>query len=165
MVTEKQIQGKKNRQQGKDFELKVRHDLEKKGYIVCKWANNVEEGESKNPFEWEGGMKLISAKHTFNPFTKAMSAGNGFPDFVAFKQQACRECSKPCGYEVIGIESKMNGYLDSKEKDKVKWLLDNNVFSFILIAHKSEERGGEVLYEQQLKGGIKQQIWKHPKPL
>ena len=35
-------QGKKNRQAGARFELKVRKDLESKGWIVDKWSNNVE---------------------------------------------------------------------------------------------------------------------------
>ena len=136
--------GKKSRAQGKAFELKVRHDLEDRGWIVCKWSNNV---------EFEGKLisngKLISAKHTFNPFTKAMSAGSGFPDFIAF-----RKIRHPGlqGYHVIAVESKMTGKLDKKEKEKVDWLLKNDVFEIILVASKGDKRG-EILYEQILKGG------------
>ena len=36
--------GKKARQQGSAFELRVRKDLEEKGWIVDKWGNNVEFG-------------------------------------------------------------------------------------------------------------------------
>ena len=35
-------QGKKNRASGKAFELKVRHNLEEKGWFVFKNSNNVE---------------------------------------------------------------------------------------------------------------------------
>ena len=37
----KKKQGKKNRASGQRFELKVRKDLEEKGWIVSKWMNNV----------------------------------------------------------------------------------------------------------------------------
>jgi len=141
---EKSAMGKISRARGKAFELKVRHDLEDKGWIVCKWSNNV---------EFEGELcpngKLISAKHTFNPFTKAMSAGTGFPDFVAFRKS--RDCACVC-YDVIAVESKMTGALDKKEKEKVEWLLENDVFEVILVASKGDKRGG-ILYEQILKGG------------
>lgn len=37
-------QGKRNLAKGRRFELKVRKDLEEKGWIVSKWMNNVEFG-------------------------------------------------------------------------------------------------------------------------
>ena len=37
----KRAQGKKNRAAGARFELKVRKDLEDKGWIVSRWNNNV----------------------------------------------------------------------------------------------------------------------------
>ncbi len=40
--------GKKSRSQGSRFELKVREDLESKGWVVDKWSNNVEFEEDKN---------------------------------------------------------------------------------------------------------------------
>ena len=147
MVSKKSAMGKKSRAQGKAFELKVRHDLEDKGWIVCKWANNV---DLKSP---EG--KLISAKHTFNPYTKAMSVGSGFPDFIAFKKIIPWDCTCP-SYDVIAVESKMTGILDLKEKIKVDWLLDNHIFEVILIASKGEKRG-DILYETILKGGKKKE--------
>ena len=36
------IRGKKSRASGARFELKVREDLEKKGWVVARWTNNVE---------------------------------------------------------------------------------------------------------------------------
>ena len=126
--------GRKSRAAGKRFELKVRHDLQDKGWVVCKWANNVDLITNK----------LIPAKHTFNTFTKAMSEGTGFPDFIAFKFKK----------KVIAIESKMSRTLDTKEKKKIEWLLQNEIFDVILVASKGEKRG-EILYEQILKGGNK----------
>ncbi len=40
--------GRKSRAKGARFELKVREDLESKGWIVDKWSNNVEFVEDKN---------------------------------------------------------------------------------------------------------------------
>jgi len=125
-------QGKKNRAKGSEFERKVRKDLESLGWIVAKWSNNVENG------------KLIPAKHKFNPFKKIMSTGTGFPDFMIFKRWICNECTKPCGYTVLGVEVKSNGYLDKEEKKKLDWLLDNEVFSDIFIAKKGMK--GEIIY-------------------
>lgn len=36
------IRGKKSRAAGARFELKVRADLEKKGWVISKWQNQVE---------------------------------------------------------------------------------------------------------------------------
>lgn len=137
---DKVIMGKNSRKQGKAFELKVRHDLEKKGWIVERWSNNV---------DLEKGL-LISAKHTFNPFTKAMSAGNGFPDFLAIcepeflniKPQNVDGCSSKL-MSIQLIECKMNGKLDKIEKDKIEWI-KNNLKIPVIIAKKGE-RG--VIYE------------------
>ena len=41
-MTDFKKQGKKNRRKGSNFELQVRHYLESQGWIVCKWANQVE---------------------------------------------------------------------------------------------------------------------------
>ena len=157
----KQAIGKTSRKQGKAFELKVRKDLEKSGWIVCKWANNVEL-QDNNSLEVSGKFngqygKLISAKHTFNPFTRAMSAGNGFPDFIAYRNTNSGfdavgkldngEVKNLELHIVLGIESKMDGKLDKLEKEKCKWLLDNKIFGRILVASKGTKRG-EIKYEE-----------------
>ena len=145
---ERKVTGKKSKGAGARFELKVRHDLEKKGWIVCKWANNV---------GFEGDLipngKVIPAKTKWM-FTKQgprpAGIGSGFPDFIAFQKKKCWDCA--CGgYDIVAVESKTNGILSKDEKNKVEWLLDN-VFDVILIASKGEKRG-EILYEQMLKGG------------
>ncbi len=114
-------QGKKNRAAGRRFESKVRENLEGMGWIVNKWMNNID--YEKN--------KIVPAKRKYNPFLKALSLGTGFPDFVCFKRD---ENGK---YEVIGLEVKSNGYLDQSEKGMCLWLIENKVFSRILIAKKN----------------------------
>lgn len=143
---DKKKQGKRNRINGANFELRVRKDLESKGWIVSKWQNNIEfeefPGDDGIPFSGEG--KLIPAKRKFNPFSKALSLGTGFPDFIAYRLVMIADSGIP-SYEVIGVEAKSNGYLDKKEKDKCKWLLDNKVFNSIIIASKNKK---EVMYKE-----------------
>lgn len=125
--------GKKSRAAGQRFELKVRQDLEGIGWIVSKWMNTID-------YDRDGKIgKLVPAKRKYNPFMKVMTIGTGFPDFVCMKRN-------PDGnYEVIGLEVKSNGYLDKIEKDMCIWLLDNKIFSRILIARKGK-KAGEIEY-------------------
>ena len=119
-------QGRKNRAAGSRFELKVRNSLEKQKWIVDKWTNNV---------DLEKGI-LIKAKRKFNPFLKILGIGSGFPDLIAFKLSG-----KNVGYDITGVEVKANGWLDKSEKEKCKFLLDNKVFSKILVAKRGKKRG------------------------
>ena len=121
-------QGKKNRASGLRFEAKVRSDLEKMGWIVDKWTNTVDYEK------W----KLVPAKRKYNPFRKVMVIGTGFPDFISIRKQ-------DFGYEVVGVEVKQKGYLDKIEKGMCQWILENKIFSRILIAKKGKKRG-EVEY-------------------
>lgn len=142
--------GKKNRASGSAWERRVRLDLESKGWIVDRWGNNVEWDEdniNKPPEERTG--HLVQAKPKYNPFTKGlMMSKGGFPDFIAFTivhedlnfVESKLYGAKPIKmYDVIGVECKSNGYLDPEEREKCKWLLENNIFSKILIAYKSRE--------------------------
>ncbi|MCW8966432.1 MAG: hypothetical protein OQK82_07080 [Candidatus Pacearchaeota archaeon] len=122
-------QGKKNRVSGRIFESKVREKLEIMGWIVDKWTNTVEYDK----------MKLVPAKRKYNPFKKVMVIGTGFPDFVAFKR------NEDNSYEVVGVEVKSNGYLSQVEKGMCMWLVQNKIFSKILIARKGKKRG-EIEY-------------------
>jgi len=115
--------GKSNRAKGQKFEAKVRQDLESMGWCVNKWTNTVD--YEKN--------KVAPAKRKYNPFLKVLSIGTGFPDFICFKRTDGKN------YEVIGIEVKGNGYLDQTEKGMCFWLLENKIFSRILIAKKSKQ--------------------------
>jgi len=118
--------GKKSRASGANFELKVRRDLESKGWIVDKWTNNVNLEK----------QEIEPAKRKFNPFSKVMTIGTGFPDFIAF--QLLDKL-----YKIIGVEVKKNGILDKEEKEKCKWYLDKGIFSEIWIVRDS----GEIAYE------------------
>ena len=162
-------QGKKNRASGARFELKVRHDLEEKGWVVSKWMNQVDLKYNivkvdLNYGDDEKGIigkalnsvpgKLIPAKHKFCGFGRPMAIGTGFPDFVTFKVYHYKDnmgfdmivhTNNGDLYEVIGVECKSNGYLKPEEKEKCKWLLSEGIFSKILIASKGEKRG-EIKY-------------------
>ena len=122
--------GKSARQQGAQFELRVRKDLESKGKIVDKWTNNV---DLEN-------QKVVPAKRKFNPFSKVMTIGTGFPDFVSIKN-----VDKNL-FSVIGVECKMNGKLSKEEKEKCAFYLKDKIFSQIWIAKKGKKRG-EIIYE------------------
>lgn len=127
-------QGKKNRASGSRFELKVRKDLESKGWVVSKWQNNVDLPTMITPLLTG---KLIPAKRKFNPFNKVMMMSGGFPDFIAFRRINNAE------YKVIGVEVKSNGYLSKEEKEKCNWYLGENIFNAILIASKGKK---EIIY-------------------
>ena len=130
VTTKKRTQGRKNRAAGARFELKVRNSLENNGWYADKWTNNVDLQEGK----------LIKAKRKFNPFSKVIMMSSGFPDLICF-----RKIVSGNQYEVIGVEAKANGWLDKEEKEKCKWLLENEVFSRVLIAKKGKKRG-EIEY-------------------
>ncbi len=177
-MIDKSKQGKKNRQSGQRFELKVRKELEGKGWVVDRWGNNVEDigyycekcgtksgyaagiGEfcpnkkcENNDFGLVLKGKLIPAKSFMG-----RSRTTGFPDFIVYcksdlpssviTQKYLNVKEAKCNYVIIGVECKSNGYLDKKEKAKCKWLLENNIFSKILIASKGKKRG-EIKYDEK----------------
>ncbi len=119
---EKIAEGKKSRKKGGDFELKVRKDLESKGWVVSKWQNNVDLDLKK----------IIPAKRKFNPFSKVMALGTGFPDFLAFQLVGEKM------YNLVGVECKVNGLLSKEEKEKCCFMLEKKVFSDIWIAKNAE---------------------------
>lgn len=127
-------QGKKNRAAGQRFEAKVRQGLEEMGWVVDKWTNTVDYGR-------EGKIgKVVPAKRKYNPFRKVMVIGTGFPDFICIKHTED-------GWKVVGVEVKKNGYLDPIEKGMCYWLLENKIFSRILIARmKKNGKRIEVEY-------------------
>ena len=152
MKTKKQIQGKKSRQAGARFELKVRKDLEDKGWVVDKWSNNVEfniemQGISNQiiPDEVVVG-KLVKVKNKFLGPGKPMMLGAGFPDYIAFKpMKNLFEKLNKFVYDAIGVECRSKGYLTKEEKAKAEWYLKNKVFSKFIIAKKGKKRG-EIEY-------------------
>lgn len=154
---EKIKQGKTNRAAGKRFELKVRQDLENKGWIVSKWANNVTFTCLINANNMQALIdskgNLIPAKAQYNPFFKRIvGEGSGFPDFIVYRPfyvniETQIGKTQVLRYDIIGVECKVNGKLDKSEKSKCKWLLDNKIFSEIIIAQKGIYRG-EINYEK-----------------
>ena len=156
--------GRTSRARGARFELKVRHDLEEKGRTVDKWTNNVgiwdnkgdeviirkKVGEdtkyllakTKKEIKYEEIIfnKCIIAKRKYNPFSKVMTIGTGFPDFVSIKHV------RDDLYSFIGVEVKINGILSKIEKEKCAWYLKNKIFSAIWIA-KAKKDGRKVEIE------------------
>jgi len=124
--------GKKSRRLGAAFEVKVRKDLESKGFIVDKWTNNVD-------LEYE---QFIKAKTKFFR-GRPIGLSSGFPDFVAFmpvnytKRMHCR------GYKVKWFECKTNNKLDKKEKLKMNWMTKNGYECW--VAYKD---GKEIKYRK-----------------
>ena len=94
--TLKQIQGKENRKAGADFEKKVRFILEKQGYVVARWTNNIEAGQ------------IIPAKSN-----RFLMRTCGFPDFIVLDQSS---------KEYWFVECKRNGYLKPEEREKVSYM-------------------------------------------
>ncbi|MGA2130270.1 MAG: hypothetical protein ABSG05_01485 [Candidatus Pacearchaeota archaeon] len=127
--SENSLRGKKSRASGARFEVKVRQELEAMGWIVSKWMNTID--YEKN--------KIVPAKRKFNPFLKILGLGTGFPDFICFRRNPNQS------YEIIGVEVKSNGYLDSIERGMCEWLIENKIFSKIKIAKKGK-KPGEVEY-------------------
>ena len=153
--TEKSKIGKRSKKLGSLFEKKVRLDLEKSGWYLCKFQNNIEceielldvAGKKVKKYIC---TKMTASKPKFNFFTKSlMMNSGGFPDFIAFRiVKPCLYYDRCNAYAVIGVEAKSNGYLDAEERAKAKWLLDNKVFSKILIASKDDVKEGGILYEE-----------------
>jgi len=114
-------QGKRNRAQGKAFELRVRKELEDTGWIVDRWTNNIKDN------------KCVPAKAKWAGPGRPMMMGAGFPDFIAYREHTD-------GFAVEFIECKMNGYLDKVEKEKAKWYLECGYCSIFWIAYKVKEK-------------------------
>ena len=135
---DKIVRGGKSRADGGRFELRVRKDLEEKGWVVDKWSNNVDLIKER----------VVPCKRVFKRFgvgKGVMTIGTGFPDFVCFEKRGGL-------FEVIGVEVKMNGRLSREEKEKCAWLLRKGIFSEILVAKKIQERKGGIIRVEYLDG-------------
>ena len=145
--------GKKSRAAGQRFEKRVREDMIKKGWVVDKWTNNVEfyndEDVHDLPFT-KGKLVPAKPKFVFNPAMKRrvmMGNSSGFPDFICYLYTGLEEINHDRKYNIIGVESKMNGVLDKQERAKCKWLIENRIFNKIYIAQKGQKRG-EIIYKE-----------------
>ena len=145
-------QGKRNRINGANFERRVRADLEKNGWIVAKWQNNVDFGfeiellcgkkvfmnvndikkHLKNDKRMPGDNSKKIGKCVQAKSNRFFMRSTGFPDFIRYSS-----CGKN-KFVVDFVECKTNGYLDKTEKEKAKWYLDNNYCSKFLIASKTK---------------------------
>ena len=149
--------GRTSRAQGKLFELRVRKDLEEKGWTVDRWTSNVEltfmtKGPEIETVKEDDAVKIIvteyeklygkivAAKSKWAGPGRPMMMGAGFPDFIAF-----RDANTDYLKTVIGVECKMTGKLDEEEKEKCRWYLDNNIFVRISIAVKIKSKNKIVI--------------------
>jgi len=147
--------GKQNLEKGRRFELSVRRDLEDKGWIVSRWQNNVYSQECKNV---KSSLKMDAGQSNEQSFIlgpakqgRFRKTSTGFPDFIAFRLHEITVTDTNTSvkfridnrdhYFVKGVECKTNGYLSKEEKEKCKWLLENNIFNEIEIASKGKKRG------------------------
>ncbi len=167
-MTDFKKQGRKNRLNGAKFEREVRAELERQGWIVDKWANNVEleivdklnnvvDDLSCSLSELGGGIGVTrnKLKGRLNPAksNRFNMRTCGFPDFICLKptdfeikkSEEFGEMDKMV-FKVIGVEAKSNGYLDKEEKEKCRWLLNNNIFSKILIASKNTSGTSKIKF-------------------
>ena len=143
-------QGKKNRASGKRFEIKVREDLEKNGWIVFRNSNDVEFGFETKIVHGFVHTCFRQAKSKWNPFlNRAMMTQSGFPDFICIK---IHDLSNPQTYYVQFVECKggdeKHRNLDKEEKEKVKWIKEN-LKILVIIANKGKKRG-EIKYVKML---------------
>ena len=108
---------------------------------------NMEEGEETR-LNISG--KFVPAQ-TSNKFRRGTL---GFPDFICWKKPQGDDDNtkwdmargRTILQELIAVEAKSNGYLDKIEKAKCRWLIENKIFSKILIAKKKKE-GRKVIPE------------------
>ena len=121
-------QGKRNRINGADFERRVRRELEKQGWIVSKWQNNLDyPKENINlPSEKRKDFECIPAKAS-----RFRLSSTGFPDFICYQRSP---------RVLIFVEVKTNGKLDKQEREKAKWYLDNDYCDRFFVASKYKEK-------------------------
>lgn len=108
--------------------------------------------------------RLVPCRMNFRGKGIPMMLGAGFPDFVVYKKLEDTEILRSKSirltefngeiieeaadnfFVVLGVEAKVNGYLNPEEREKCQWLLANNIFSKILIAFKNKE--GKIEYKE-----------------
>ena len=143
-TNEKRKQGKSNRAKGKRFEILVRKDLEKKGWIIFKNPNQV----SKPELNTDGNYtrKFQSCKPMFIGGRILMMTG-GFPDYLCIKETPFDD---RLVFNVHFVECKggdeTHKYLNEEEKFKCMWI-EANLKMQVLIAQKGEKRG-EIIYKR-----------------
>ncbi len=118
------------RQKGLNFERRVREDLNKRGWFVSKFMNNVDLEQDKMVPAKQGRFRLTST---------------GLPDFICWKRKRCNACEnifiENLHNNIIGVECKSLGYLNKEEKAKIQWYLKRKVFEEVYVAKKGKKRG------------------------
>ena len=159
--SEKSKRGKLARASGMRFESKVRENLENMGWIVNKWVNTVDYEKNKvvpakrkfNPFlktltigtGFPDFVCFRKIENKLNSESKTASPEKIEEEFYEVYRTNKNSSDKNIPekveniYEVIGLEVKSNGYLDQIEKGMCFWLLENKIFSRILIAKKNKK--------------------------
>lgn len=85
--------GRISRAAGKAFEIRVRADLESKGFICDRWTNNL---ECYQDTSLEYRYKIVPAKPhmVFNPVIKRripQQTNSGFPDYLCMRRLTGKE--------------------------------------------------------------------------
>ncbi len=119
-------QGKQNRAKGLAFELKTRKELEKMGFIVNKWSQNV---------DLKKGI-MHPARNKYIP-RKGLMPGLGFPDFVTLMKTGSTRRNLKYRHNVRWVECKTNNTLSKEEKLKLNWMLEQGYDCW--IAYQDEE--------------------------
>ena len=126
---------KKAKADGAKFEKKTREHYEDMGWVVTKWRNNI---------DLQTG-KIVKANNFYIP-GRGNVMGSGFPDFVMFRAKTMWV------YELMFVESKLNGFLTKEEKEKLKVLQDLGHTTFIAYEDKSQQnniRLREFIYNEK----------------
>ncbi len=127
---EKVAQGKKSKRLGAAFEVAVRKDLEKQGYFVDKWTNNIDLDTGE----------IVKAKTRFFR-GRPLGLGSGFPDFLAMMPVFESRNRLKTKYRVILVECKTNNTLSKTEKLKMNAYIKKGIECW--VAYKD---GREKLY-------------------
>lgn len=100
-------QGKKNRQKGYQTEAIVRERLEREGWIVSRWNNNVD----------------ITSKEIIRSIPNRFNIQPGFPDFICLKptRQTLAGEMIPL-FKIKFVECKTGGKCDPIERKKLEIL-------------------------------------------
>lgn len=152
-VIDKKKQGKRNRARGKAFEIRVRKDLESKGWIVFRNFNDVEWPDDniyKPTEERIGIFKQAKTKWMFNVALKRMMPAGlqtGFPDFFCTRMSDNSGIHSYFQNQFVEVKGgdETHKYLDKNEKEKCVWILEDLRIP-IVIANKGKKRG-EIVYE------------------
>src|SRR3990167_928792 len=120
-MTIKQEQGLKNRIKGRAFEMQVRRLLEKHGFVVSRWTNNVFFEFPDNDVK----IKIAPARHVMARSLKFRTINTGFPDFIFYSHTP--QANSPVIHEerfaVMACEVKTNRYLNPEERRKIRHYL------------------------------------------